>query len=118
MRLIDITQVIEVIDNLIFECRKSVCYKDEVGLAYLKYVKKLLADAPEMKQLPNEPLTLDELREMIGEPVWLDSWDIGRYDVFCGCTTDGVFQFYKFVLPAEDYGKSWTAYRRKPEDAV
>ena len=31
-----------------------------------------LFDSAPVVTLPNEPLTLDELREMDGEPVWLD----------------------------------------------
>ena len=39
---------------------------------------------------PNEPLTLDELREMDGEPVWIansDALEYGRWGI-----VDGVYQ--------------------------
>ena len=40
-----------------------------------------ITHAPTLTQ-PNEPLTLEELREMDGEPVWVDDKKPGR---FCKC---------------------------------
>ena len=63
----------------------------------------------------NEPLTLDELREMVGEPVWimwLDGrivskwWIVGGYE----------WGFMDFPDDMSDYGKTWLAYRRKPKE--
>ena len=34
---------------------------------------ELILDAPTITPPPNDPLTLDQLREMDGEPVWADS---------------------------------------------
>lgn len=69
----------------------------------------------------NPPLTLDELRGMDGEPVYLvakhmvSRWDIVRVDydhdypfVYFRDTTKGRFQ-------TNGYGETWLAYRRKPE---
>ena len=72
--------------------------------------------APEVESeplLPNDPLTLDELREMIGSMVQCGSVDgqffgrmlVGRN----GCVICDSFDF-------SDYGKTWLAYRRKPEE--
>lgn len=58
-----------------------------------------------------EPLTMDELRQMDGEPVWCvslgtklsrgDGWYIGVNNWYmCG------------------YGKTWLAYRQKPEEGT
>ena len=58
---------------------------------------------------PNEPLTLDELREMDGEPVWFDT--IKRWGVVKVCR-DGVFVLTKsgeFEVGRCKY------YRRPPE---
>ena len=59
----------------------------------------------------NEPLTLDELRQMNGEPVWCvslgaklsrgDGWYIGVNN-WC----------------LNGYGKTWLAYRQKPEEGT
>ena len=60
---------------------------------------------------PNEPLTLEELREMGGQPYWHvglreesppPHWNI--LDPFCAKRIED----YK-------YGKNWIAYRRPPE---
>ena len=78
---------------------------------------------------PNEPLTLEQLREMNGEPVWVTSarergnipsrWVLfagvskskRNSDVFVFATTGGIGQGYEAV----NYGKTWNAYRRPPE---
>ena len=78
---------------------------------------------------PNEPLTLEQLREMNGEPVWVTSarergnipsrWVLfagvskskRNSDVFVFATTGGIGQGYEAV----NYGKTWNAYCRPPE---
>lgn len=63
---------------------------------------------------PNEPLTLEELREMDDEPVWCcpkndsakGSWMIVGPN---GCENITSFAIY------DDYGTGWLAYRRPPE---
>ena len=81
-----------------------------------------IENAPTLTQ-PNEPLTLEELREMDGKPVWVQClkpnkyvnppvrWRIleksivgtfGVWDGECG-------------LIERDYGTDWLAYRRPPE---
>lgn len=72
---------------------------------------------------PNDPLTLERLREMCGEPVWIKRHDEGcpigyaivgdfmsPYGVYFG-TAHGSLR-----LPYDEYGKTWIAYRRKPEE--
>lgn len=44
---------------------ESVMYKD--------WVQSAIANASTITPPPNDPLTLDELREMDGEPVWNDT---------------------------------------------
>ena len=75
----------------------------------------MLEDAP-----PNEPLTIEQLRKMNEEPVWVQNleepeksqwrllyWDRGKYLVLQGISVRG------YLL--EEYGESWLAYRRPPE---
>ena len=70
---------------------------------------------------PNDPLTLEELREMDGEPVWVEAmvsleteWCIVKYDHqmtrirFWGAD-GGWYDSY-------DYGGRIIAYRRRPEE--
>lgn len=91
------------------------------------FVAGILA-ALEMPTLspPNEPLTLDELREMDGEPVWCEwlldadrrieygAWFIvvvGEY----GLELKKPLDFGCYVCKNENYGTEWLAYRRPPE---
>ena len=74
---------------------------------------------------PNEPLTLEQLREMDGEPVYvvpaneyseLGKWcvvSIGDSDDYSCALVPGVeYWSWKF----EDYGEQWIAYRRPKEE--
>ena len=67
---------------------------------------------------PNNPLTLEELREMDGEPVWISYFAGGpivcmlvdaKHDV-CRDVHGGFAVF-------ENLGRIWIAYRRRPEEA-
>lgn len=68
---------------------------------------------------PNEPLTLDELREMNGKPVWIENleepeksqwrlchWDRRKYLVLQGISVGGYL--------VEEYGEAWIAYAYHP----
>lgn len=72
---------------------------------------------------PNDPLTLEQLREMDGEPVWAEipehrvtEWCIAKFDPLMGrmrlwCSGGGWFD-------GKNCGKSVFIYRRKPEEFV
>ena len=69
----------------------------------------------------NEPLTLDELRQMDGEPVycveitgrqeWLFRRDGGFVDMYGEFTSDDFMVW-------DNYGKLWWCYRQKPEEGT
>ena len=64
----------------------------------------------------NEPLTLDELRKMDGEPVWVQSPGVpeyGRWAIVEGVGENCLFLHDDFTC--HDYGKTWLAYRSKKE---
>ena len=66
-----------------------------------------------------EPLTLDELRKMDGEPVWVQSPGVpeyGRWAIVEGVGENCLFLRDDFTC--HDYGKTWLAYRQKPEDGT
>ena len=93
------------------------------------HVLNVIEHMPTLTQ-PNEPLTLEELREMNGEPVW-----VKRLKGLSVCDTDwAVVEFrlepdvkhyeirvwwpgseYEDTPSEDDYGKTWIAYRRPPE---
>ena len=66
----------------------------------------------------NAPLTLDELRKMDGEPVWVQFLHnkIG-YWYLIDCHNSEFIRFYRsgFFINGE-YSKGFLAYRRKPEE--
>ena len=74
----------------------------------------------------NDPLTLDELREMpIRDWVWIDVLHLKEaissyYRKYDGYKKDEIFWCgypglgFRFFY--EDYGKTWLAYRQKPEE--
>ena len=78
--------------------------RDGEAAEYHSMFAAMLEDAP-----PNEPLTIEQLREMDGEPVWFDT--IKRWGVVKVCR-DGVFVLTKsgeFEVGRCKY------YRRPPE---
>ena len=66
---------------------------------------------------PNDPLTLEELREMDGEPVWVCEPN-GTNGVWG--LVDLEYQMVRLhgggLAIWENNDKSWLAYRRKPEE--
>ena len=68
----------------------------------------------------NEPLTLDELRKMDWEPVWVEfqdgsggCWGLVHITVFNHIVfANGLF----CTVGKPYYGKTWLAYRQKPEE--
>ena len=76
---------------------------------------------------PNPPLTLDELREMNGEPVWTITiglegsgrWELCTCEVGTACPLHKVFRCVTATGEVTDYeldtyGKTWLAYHSKP----
>lgn len=80
---------------------------------------KLVQSQPTIVPPPNPPLTLEELREMDGEPVWIcdpdgsdGMWALVDLEYeLCRTAKGGIAIF-------DTYGKTWLAYRRKPEGNV
>ena len=76
---------------------------------------------------PNDPLTLEQLLQMDGEPVWVedDKWlRKGGWGLVSAWTgpTGGKCAVYVYntktgptLYPCQEYGRCWRAYRRKPE---
>ena len=76
----------------------------------------------EHRKQPNAPLTLDELRKMDGEPVWVEfqdgsggCWGLVHITVFNHIVfANGLF----CTVGKPYYGKTWLAYRQKPEEGT
>lgn len=126
MRLIDADRLKAVLENL-------KAHAEEHGIfpafsVLVDYVIEVIGNQPTIVPPPNDPLTLEELREMDGEPVWIksnnwhnkDKW--GLVSVWTGPTGDK-FAVYVYntktgatLYPSQEYGHCWLAYRRKPEE--
>lgn len=96
--------------------------EDEKEKSILRRVMQRVVQAPTITP-PNEALTLEQLREMDGEPVWVkclkpsqytdppERWRIleksitGHFGVWNG----------DCALIERNYGTDWLAYRRPPE---
>lgn len=113
-------------------CRRFLCAAAADRLE--EYVDRCARFSEEIMVLRekqrNDPLTLDELKEMDGEPVWVlvssnwresgisEGWCIVRFHsdddrvrVYIYDTRHGARFFAQ-----QDYGISWWAYRHKPEE--
>ena len=90
--------------------------RDGEAAEYHSMFAAMLEEAP-----PNEPLTIEELREMNGEPVWIvdvgphkwygPGWAIVDRD---NCLVRTVKNWNAVFF--EKYGERWLAYRRPKEE--
>ena len=83
---------------------ESIMYKD--------WVQSAIANAPTLTQ-PNEPLTLEELREMSGQPFWDDAgsvwWIVAHVEGSKIYTEEGA------ILDFYEEGEEDVYFRRPPE---
>ena len=125
VRAINASRFAEILEQWKKDCLQD---NDQQSADVISDVILQLDDMPTLTP-PNEPLTLEQLREMDGEPVWVTSarergnipsrWVLfagvskskRNSDVFVFATTGGIAQGYEAV----NYGKTWNAYRRPPE---
>ena len=63
-----------------------------------------------------EPLTLDEMRDMPCEPVYIVVGCASWWDIVSYAGIEYLYLKVEGSLPFRDYGKNWTAYRQKPEE--
>lgn len=91
----------------ISECPESVMYKD--------WVQSAIANAPTIVPPPNDLLTMEQLLEMDGEPVWFEFDDFFGWSTIKYANSEFLATWrFGFLLWAER-GKTWAAYCRKPE---
>lgn len=96
--------------------------EDETEKSILRRVMQMVVHAPTP---PNEALTLDELREMDGQPVWVKCLKPDKYTYppvewrILETAITGNFGVWNgdCALIERDYGTDWLAYRRPPEGA-
>lgn len=83
---------------------------------------KALREAKEVKAElipPNDPLTLEQLKAMEGEPVWVSYPRAYQKDVWWSVVECANLEMRSLTLQKGHllkYGEHWICYRRKPED--
>ena len=97
-------------------CGMELCDAVDMAISALRQ-----QDVTDTNVGKNEPLTLDELREMDGEPVycveitgreeWLFRRDGGFADMYGEWASDDFMVW-------DNYGKLWWCYRQKPEEGT
>ena len=105
--------------NWAVRCVNEICIANDIFPNYSQH-EDAVEDWNRRAQPANDHLTLDELRGMDKEPVWIDEreepkysgwyiayWDRGKYLVLQSISTHG------FLM--DEYGKTWLAYRRPPD---
>lgn len=134
MRLIDA----EPIEKWLFKNADKVLgnnHYERARICAFRRAFELVRCAPTVGEIPNFPLTLEEMREMEGEPVWYvdlnRSHPKGFWAIIAGVVSlkdcedgeygDGPGVWLTFLDcqdygPEAEYGKTWLAYRRKLEE--
>ena len=106
-------------------------YDDEVNrdaLHYLKEFKRIsvkiekiaLGNITEtLEKLDNPPLTWDELKTMMGKPIWVEyegyapDWEVIEYIGNTKWKWGEVIETHLSILHKENQGKEWKAYRKE-----
>ena len=106
--------------NTMAEYKKRMCINAAEALENL-----LTERSAQQKAEKNEPLTLDELQQMAGEPIWVENSSEkhaeGFADEWALVSTSPharVVESTRTIYRLEYYGKTWVAYRRKPKEAT
>ena len=97
--------------------------KSDAQKALMGRVMYVIEHTPTLPQPSNEPLTLEQLREMDGEPVWVECLKPDKYVdppkkwriLEKSITGDFGVWNGENALIERVYGADWLAYRRPPE---
>ena len=118
---------VQVLHNINLHHRPTPVSEFESGFNNgLNQARWEITHAPTLTQ-PNEPLTLEELREMDEEPVYVVPKDKPAHcGGWCGVTVWKCdrYSYVSLLRDAdsgwgfEKYGKTWIAYRRPPEEGA
>ena len=106
----------EILDGRNIVDRAAYLEALEVAANALCESAALRADAPP----PNGPLTMEELREMDGQPVWFCKCHNGlcNWCVIDHTNETNIFFTDGTVRLMSSYGDGWMAYRRRPEEGT
>ena len=100
--------------NLIIEAKRT----DPKTGSFAEWLAEYLVEHLPTLTPPNEPLTFAELREMEGEPVWVEHNNGGEWLVIHWDYVGRITTAYKACLLDHEYGRTWLAYCHPPEGEV
>lgn len=105
----------------LYKMLKTPCFKGYVPADTEAEVIAFKALQEMQERLHPKPLSIDELKEMRGEPVWVQGPGFpqyGRWAIVSGVDEyDGdKILFLQGDYTCHDYGKVWEAYKHKPEE--
>ena len=125
---LDMYGMTQEVDKVCKEKPPAIAYIDDRAICFDGHPETLLKKIQNFQPWykmptltsPNEPLTIEQLREMDGEPVWVQTPGIpqyGRWVIVAGIdTNDGQKTLYcQGDYTCRNYGQDWLAYRRPPE---
>ena len=92
----------------------------EDGLSYYEALDMAISTLRQQETVTNrnDPLTLDELRDMPCEPVYIVAGYVSWWDIVSYAGMEYLYLKVEGSLPFRDYGKNWTAYRQNPEEGT
>ena len=124
---LDMYGMTQEVDKVCKEKPPAIAYIDDRAICFDGHPETLLKKIQNFQPWykmptltpPNEPLTLEQLREMDGEPVWVEFedgsgglWGIVHITIFAQIVfANGLH----CTIGERYYGKSYKAYRRPPE---
>ncbi len=112
MRPLDAWHVISANLAHLYKMRRIACYKGYVEADTMAEVITFKALQEMEEREKNEPLTLDELKMMDGEPVWVHNLKVNKS--FWMLAYKDVVSNRLGYLDYSGYGETWIAYRNKP----
>lgn len=104
------------------DCHNAIFHRDTSWDNAVSFFKRMVVtDESTLRQQEtvanrNEPLTLEELRDMPCEPVYIVVGCASWWDIVSYAGMEYLYLKVEGSLPFRDYGKNWTAYRQKPEE--
>lgn len=96
-----------------------------INRAAAELIEQLAAENEALRNPPNAPLTLEQLQEMDGEPVWAVPLAGQEYEppesehyMEAQWIIVRAWHWRHYNAELGDYGKTWLTYRHKPEEGT
>ena len=122
MRRIDAEALSEKVKHALLDVDQATCETERQWAsgynAGLRWALKYISKAEVITPPPDAPLTLEELREMVGEIVYVTPLNYWVKVARCGLIYFGSSCPSTWKEISSGYGDTWLAYRRRPEEGI